>query len=289
MGMKRKKYVGTAILIVFSVLFLLPLLVTFTNSFMTENEIALNYSDRLSLFDLAEGIVQRFISFSLIPDEVTIRQYQNIFVDDPSFLVLIYNSMRLTIPVVIGNVVISAFAAYGFTAWKWKGKEILYYLYITIMLMPVQALLVPNFIAATRMGMQESYLAIIIPGMFSPFGVFIMRQNMKSIPPSYLESAGIDGAGHLTVFFRIVLPQLKSGIAALSMLVFIDYWNIVDQAIIFIKDYADEPLSIYLSRIAQGRVAIIFAASCVYMAPPLWALLFGQENLERGIEMSGVK
>jgi len=272
-----------------SVLFLLPLIVTFTNSFMGEIEIALNYSGKLSLFDLAEGISSAFIKLKLIPAEATLKQYKSVLISDPTFLVLLSNSIKLTVPVVIGNIIVSALASYGFILWKFKYKEIIFYIYITIMLMPMQAVLVPNFIAAGKLGIQESYLAIILPGVFSPFGTFLLRQNMKSIPKSYLESAEIDGASHMSVFINIVLPQMKSGIAALAMLTFIEYWNIVEQAIIFIKDYTKEPLSVYLSRIAEGRISIIFAASCVYMAIPLWTLVFGREDLERGIEMSGVK
>jgi len=272
-----------------SVLFLLPLIVTFTNSFMGEIEIALNYSGKLSLFDLAEGISSAFIKLKLIPAEATLKQYKSVLISDPTFLVLLSNSIKLTVPVVIGNIIVSTLASYGFILWKFKYKEIIFYIYITIMLMPMQAVLVPNFIAAGKLGIQESYLAIILPGVFSPFGTFLLRQNMKSIPKSYLESAEIDGASHISVFINIVLPQMKSGIAALAMLTFIEYWNIVEQAIIFIKDYTKEPLSVYLSRIAEGRISIIFAASCVYMAIPLWTLVFGREDLERGIEMSGVK
>lgn len=272
-----------------SVLFLLPLIVTFTNSFMGEIEIALNYSGKLSLFDLADGISSAFIKLKLIPAEATLKQYKSVLISDPTFLVLLSNSIKLTVPVVIGNIIVSTLASYGFILWKFKYKEIIFYIYITIMLMPMQAVLVPNFIAAGKLGIQESYLAIILPGVFSPFGTFLLRQNMKSIPKSYLESAEIDGASHMSVFINIVLPQMKSGIAALAMLTFIEYWNIVEQAIIFIKDYTKEPLSVYLSRIAEGRISIIFAASCVYMAIPLWTLVFGREDLERGIEMSGVK
>ena len=286
---KPSKIYQTMLLGILSVLFLLPLIVTFTNSFMGEIEIALNYSGKLSLFDLAEGISSAFIKLKLIPAEATLKQYKSVLISDPTFLVLLSNSIKLTVPVVIGNIIVSTLASYGFILWKFKYKEIIFYIYITIMLMPMQAVLVPNFIAAGKLGIQESYLAIILPGVFSPFGTFLLRQNMKSIPKSYLESAEIDGASHMSVFINIVLPQMKSGIAALAMLTFIEYWNIVEQAIIFIKDYTKEPLSVYLSRIAEGRISIIFAASCVYMAIPLWTLVFGREDLERGIEMSGVK
>jgi multiple sugar transport system permease protein len=160
------------------------------------------------------------------------------------------------------------------------------------MLMPLQAVLVPNYIAAAFMGIRPEYPgypAIILPGIFSPFGVFLMRQTIKAVPPEYFEAAEIDGAGNWYILFWIVLPQIKSSAAALCMLVFIEYWNVVEQAIIFIDDFTREPLSVYLSRLADGRMGLIFAASCLYMFPPLWFLFAGQKDLEKGIELSGLK
>ena len=157
------------------------------------------------------------------------------------------------------------------------------------MLMPLQAVLVPNYIIAERLNLTNSYLAIILPGIFAPFGTFLLRQNMKAMPKENLEAAQVDGANKLYVFTRIVLPQMKSGAAALTMLVFIEYWNVVEQVVIFIRDYFREPLSVYLSRLSTSNVDIIFAASCVYMFLPLWFLMLGQKDLEKGIEMSGIK
>jgi multiple sugar transport system permease protein len=157
------------------------------------------------------------------------------------------------------------------------------------MLMPLQAVLVPNYIIAAIFGIQRSYLAIILPGIFSPFGVFLMRQSMKAVPHAYFEAARIDGAGNLYILVYVLIPQLKSAVAALCMLTFIEYWNVVEQAVIFIDDYRFEPLSVYLSRLADGRNGLIFAASCVYMFLPVWFLFSGQKDLEKGIELSGVK
>jgi multiple sugar transport system permease protein len=112
---------------------------------------------------------------------------------------------------------------------------------------------------------------------------------MKAIPTECFEAARIDGAGDLRVFSHIVVPQMKSGAAALIMLTFIEYWNIVEQSVIFIKEYQFEPLSVFLSRLVYGRVGLIFAVSCVYMFPPFLFLLFGQKDLEKGIELSGLK
>jgi multiple sugar transport system permease protein len=274
-----------------AILFLTPLAVTVTNSFMSEADISLNYSGKLSVFDIAEGVTKKFTTFKLIPDEATIAQYAEVLINRPSFTLLMGNSVKIAAPVVVGGLIISLLSAYGFTVWKYKHKERLFFIYIVVMLTPLQATLVPNYIIADLLKYKDSplYLAIILPGIFSPFGTFILRQSMKSIPDAAYEAARIDGAGEFKIFWEIVIPQMKSGAAAFVMLTFIEYWNIVEQAVIFIKDYYKEPLSVYLSRITEGRIAIAFAASVVYMAPPLLTLILGRENLEKGIELSGVK
>lgn len=282
----KKSY---AILIVLSVIFILPLLITITNSFISEAEIGLNYTTKLSTFDLVGGITQKFVKFVLIPASATFSQYRAVLFEQPTFIVLLMNSIKITLPVVLGNTAVSLLCAYAFTIWKWKHKEKIFFVYIIVMLMPLQAVLVPNYIIADWMNIKTSYLAIILPGIFSPFGVFLLRQSMKGIPKEYFEAAKIDGASDWYIFIYIVLPQMKSGIAALSMLVFIEYWNLVEQVIVFIKDYFREPLSVFLSRIADGQIGLIFAASCVFMFLPLWFLAMGQRNLEKGIELSGVK
>ena len=282
----RKRYI---LLTLLSGIFIVPLLITFTNSFMSEVEIGLNYTTKLSIFDAVNGISQKFVSFVLIPSKVIIAQYKAVLFEQPAFTVLIMNSIKITLPVVVGNVIVSLCSAYAFTIWKWKHKEKVFFVYIIVMLMPLQAVLVPNYIIADWLRIKTSYLAIILPGIFSPFGVFLMRQSMKAIPKEYFEAAKIDGASDWYIFIYVVLPQMKSGIAALAMLVFIEYWNLVEQAIVFIKDYFKEPLSVFLSRIADGQIALIFAASCVFMFLPLWFLALGQKHLEKGIELSGVK
>jgi len=279
----------TWVMFAFGAVMLYPLIVTFTNSFMSEAEIALRYTSRLTTFDVMDGVTRRFIDMGVIPARVTVEQYAEVLINQPLFMVLLTNSLRLTLPVVLGSLVVSGLTAYGFTIWQFRYKEAVFAVYIVVMLMPLQAVLVPNFIIANMLGIRESYLAIILPGIFSPFGVFLMRQSMKIIPPAYFEAARMDGANEWYIFLHVVMPQMKSAIAALAMLTFIEYWNIVEQAIIFITDYRYEPLSVYLSRIAAGRMGLVFAASCIYMFLPLWFLLVGQRDLKKGIELSGVK
>jgi multiple sugar transport system permease protein len=285
----RTAFLPRAALCLTGLLFLLPLLVTFTNSFMDEGEILLNYSSQLTIFDILEDLTEKFIRMSVIPRKISAGQYADVLVNQPSFMVLLFNSIRITLPVTAGSLAVSLLTAYGFTFCRWKYREALFAVYIVVLLLPLQAVLVPNYIAAGLLRIKDSSLAIILPGIFSPFGVFLLRQNLKAFPPSYFEAAVMDGAGNGHILLFIILPQIQSSAAALCMLTFVEYWNLVEQAVIFITDYTREPLSVYLSRLGGGHTALVFAASCVYTLPPLWFLFTGQEHLERGIELSGVK
>jgi multiple sugar transport system permease protein len=271
------------------ILFLFPLIATAAGSFMTESAIEVNYTSRLSTFDLIEGLTEKFRRILLIPNPVSLEQYAEVLICQPSFLTLLFNSLKIALPVTLGALAVALLTAYGFLRWQWKYKEAVFAVYVVVMLMPLQAVLVPNYIIAALLRIRKSPLAIILPGIFSPFGVFLMRQSMKTIPPAYFEAAEIDGAGSWYILLHVVIPQVKSSAAALCMLVFIEYWNVVEQAVIFIDDFTKEPLSVYLSRLADGRNGLIFAASCIYMFLPLWFLFSGQQDLEKGIELSGVK
>lgn len=277
------------LLIVIGLIFIYPLLITWTNSFMTEGEITWNYVTNVNYFDRISQVKVKFVQMKWIPRNVSMEQYSNVLIYQPAYLQLMLNSIKIAVPVVVGNLIVSVLGAYGFTIWKWKYKEALFSLYVLVMLMPLQAVLVPNYIVAAYGNIQNSYWAIILPGIFAPFGTFLLRQTMKVIPPAYYEAAKMDGAGLIQIFWYVVIPQMKSGITALMMLVFIEYWNVVEQAVIFIKEYYRQPLSVYLSRIGEGKMGMVFAASCVYMVLPLWALLIAQKDLEKGIEFSGIK
>jgi multiple sugar transport system permease protein len=278
-----------AALCVTGLLFLIPLIITFTNSFMDEGEILLNYAARLNVFDVFEGLSEKFIRMSVVPQKAGAGQYAEVLVNRPAFMALLFNSIRISLPVTAGSLAVSLLTAYGFTFCRWKYRDALFAVYVVVMLLPLQAVLVPNYIAAGVLHIRDSSLAIILPGVFSPFGVFLLRQNLKAFPPSYFEAAVMDGAGNAQILLFIILPQIQSSAAALCMLTFVEYWNVVEQAVIFITDYTKEPLSVYLSRISGSHTALVFAASCVYTLPPLWFLFTGQEHLERGIELSGVK
>ena len=165
----------------------------------------------------------------------------------------------------------------------------MYLIYIVVMLLPLQVILMPNYLVAGFLGIEDSYLAIILPAIFSPFGVFLLRQQMKLLPQECVEAARIDGAGHAKIFWYITIPMVRSGIAALVMLQVIEYWNMVDQAIIFIKKLERYPLSVFLARINQDASGVSFAAATFYIIPVLALLCYGHEYLKEGIGLMNVK
>lgn len=280
-----KKIFLTAI----AAIYIFPLLIIFTNSFMQPGEIVRNYGAQYDIFDHALMGSVSYVRYRLIPEVISLRQYYALLFQTPMYLTFFTNSVRLTLPIILMHVTIGSLAAYGFTVWRWRFKEIIFCAYIIVMVLPFQATLVPNFIMAGRLGILNTHGSIILPIGFSPFAVFLLRQNMKGIPPSIFEQAQIDGAGHFRRFTGIALPMSAGGVASLVILSFADSWAMVEHPMVFLRDSALEPLSVVLFRIGQDNMGLIFAASVFYMLPMVWVFLYGQEYFEQGVKLSALR
>lgn len=212
--------------------------------------------------------------------------YRNALLSDPLYFRLFWNSVLLTVPILLGQLIVSPMAAFAFETARFRGKEALYFLYIIIMLMPLQLLMVPHYITAELLGYNGTWWAIILPGIFAPFGTFLIRQQLRGINRSQLDAARVDGAGEFTVFWRIVVPNISSTLAALSVLTFADCWNIVDQAVVFIKNNYEEPLSVYLSRLIADNSSLVFSISVIYIIPAVLVFALGHDFLAGGIALT---
>jgi len=288
---RLKKAVLSVVLLAMAVVFLFPLILTVTNSFMSEQEIENSYSMVTSSNPAQqEGTLSgKYANIKLIPDMVTLTQYYTALVKRTQFLIKFWNSLIIVVPIILGQILVSSMAAYAFAKLEFIFRDKLFFTYIIIMMMPFQVTLVPNYIMSDKLGLVGSWSSIILPGIFGTFGVFLMRQFMMYIPDAYIESAKVDGAGQLRIFFSIILPMSKTGLAALAILVFIDNWNMVEQPLIFLQDVNMHPLSTYLSSINSGEMGIAFAASAIYMLPMLLIFLYGENYLVEGIQLSGLK
>ena len=163
----------------------------------------------------------------------------------------------------------------------------LFFFYIILMLMPFQVTLVPNYLVAEWTHLLNTRWSIILPGIFAPFSVFLLTKFMRRIPVSLIEAAKLDGAGEWKIFSRICIPMCHSALYSIVILVFIDYWNMVEQPIVLLSDAEKQPLSVFLSQINSGEVGLAFAVATIYMVPTLLLFLHGVDYLVEGITYSG--
>ncbi|MBQ6926927.1 MAG: carbohydrate ABC transporter permease, partial [Oscillospiraceae bacterium] len=233
--------------LVFSVLFLLPTVLTITNSFMSEAEIKSNYGMVFST--TSGGFVSKTVNLKFIPDKVTLSQYTAGLIKSPEYLLKLWNSILLVVPIVIFQVAIASVAAYSFTRWRGRIRSGIFFFYVILMLMPYQVTLVPNYLISEWLGILNKPWAIILPGIFAPFSVFLLTKFMRRIPYSLIEAAKVDGAGEWEIFTRVCLPQCRSALYSIAILVFIDYWNMVEQPLILLQDADAQPLSVFLSQV----------------------------------------
>lgn len=287
--MKKKRYFGRAAMFLlcafFALAFLLPTVLTITNSFMSEAEINSNYGMIFST--TTGGYVSESVNLKFIPDKVTLSQYVTGLIKSPEYLLKFWNSVILVVPIVIFQVAVASVAAYSFTRWRGKIRSGIFFFYVILMLMPYQVTLVPNYLVSEWLGIINTRWSIILPGIFAPFSVFLLTKFMRRIPYSLIEAAKVDGAGEWQIFTRICLPQCRSALYSIAILVFIDYWNMVEQPLILLQDADSQPLSVFLSSINAGEIGLAFAMATVYMIPSLLLFLHGEEYLVEGIANSG--
>lgn len=289
---KKRKRLGlkviSVLLAVVAFLFLIPVIFTICNSFMTQQEITANYG---MVFETGESGAKPYISeavnLKFIPDKVTFDQYLTVLLKSPDYLFKFWNSVILTVPIVVFQLLVALLAAYGFTRYRGRLREIIFFTYIILMLMPYQVTLVPNFLVSEWFGLLDTNWAIWLPGIFSPFAVFLLTKYMRRIPYGVLEAAKVDGAGEWQIFKHICVPLCKGALTSVAILVFIDYWNMVEQPLILMGDADMHPLSVFLSKINAGEIALAFAVASIYLIPTLLVYLYGEDYLVEGIAYQG--
>ena len=278
------------ILVTFAVLFLFPTVFTIADSFMSTTEITANYGKIFSGLGAAGNGGRVFIgekvNLQLIPSKVSFSQYSTVLLKSPEYLLKFWNSVIYVLPIVIFQLIVAAGASYSFARVPTKFRSAVFFAYIILMLMPYQVTLVPNYLVIDKLNLLNTRWAIILPGVFSPFSVFILTKYMRRIPSSIVEAAKLDGAGEWQIFSRIFLPLCQSTLYSVAILVFIDYWNMVEQPLILLTDDELYPLSVFLSKINQGDTGVALAIAVIYMVPPVLLFLYSEDYLIDGISYS---
>lgn len=258
-------------------LFVFPIVWTIRCSFLPEEAIGEQFGNVLSRAAVPqEG--QRLLPAG----GLSMEQYRILLLDSADYLLRYLNSVLLAVPIVVFQLAFACMTAFGFCRAQGRLAAVLFFGYLILMLLPYQVTVIPNYAAAKSLGLLDTNWAIWLPGVFSPFSVYVLTRHMKRIPPGVLEAAQMDGAGLRVQFFRIVLPLCRSQIAACGILVFLDCWNMVELPLVMFSDAASYPLSVFLSKMQEESAGVCFAAAVLYMAPALAVFLCGEKELAEG-------
>ena len=145
--------------------------------------------------------------------------------------------------------------------------------------MPYQVTLVSNFIVTDALDLNNTYWAILLPGIFSPFGVFLMRQGFETVPEELRGAAMLEGASQMRILMQIALPLCRWQLMTLVLLSFVDAWNMVEQPLVFLKEAFRYPISVFLAQMSESRIDILCTCGIMVTLPVLLLFLFCEEDL----------
>ena len=286
-GEKRiwRKLQRTAIkclLLLLGAVFCAPILFLLSGSIMSRYEL------RESLLPLMAD-TDRLISWRFLPFYPTFGHYAKILFQTPQFFIVFWNSMKITVSVLLGQLVIAVPAAWAFAVYRFRFRKLLFTLYVVLMLMPFQVTMLSSYLVLDGLGLMNRHGAIILPAIFSTYPVFLIYRGFCDLPGGLVEAARIDGAGEWTIFARLGLPLASGGILSAAVLGFLEYWSLIEQPLAFLEYQSLWPLSLYLPEISLEQAGYSFVASVITLIPAVFVFLSGREYLEQGIVASALK
>lgn len=232
---------------------------------------------------------QEYISWRWIPDYPTLEHYKRLLFYSPAFFKLFWNSVGMTGGILLGQLLIAVPAAWAFAVYRFRGKGVLFSLYVILMLLPFQVTMLSKYLVLQNAGLINTRWAVVLPAIFSTFPVFLIYRSFAGIPAELLEAARVDGAGEWQSFVRVGLPVAQSGILAAMILSFLESWNMMEEPLTFLQDKSLWPLSLYLPEIAMDQAGYACGASVITLAVSLFVFAIFHDALEQGIITSGLK
>ncbi|WP_401000442.1 carbohydrate ABC transporter permease [Agromyces sp. GXQ0307] len=229
---------------------------------------------------------------SLWPDPWTVEKYVDAWNAVP-FGQAYLNSIYICVLSVVGTLLTASMAGYAFARIRFRGSRILFIVFLATQMIPKQVTLIPFYLLMSKFGWVDSHLSLIVPAMLvNPFAVFLMRQFVLSLPKELEEAALVDGAGRWRTFWSIILPNLKPGLGALSIIVALDVWNSFLFPLVLLNspDLFTVPLLLASFRGQFGSVdyGLVMAASALATIPMLVAFVIGQRRILNSMAASGL-
>ena len=227
-----------------------------------------------------------------IPTSVSLNNFKEAFANTPVAR-WTFNSLAMALAVTGFQIIFATMAGYGFAKKSFPGREILFWIYVSSMMIPGFALIIPLFTLMTKLGLVNSYLGLIAPGLSAPFGVFLMRQFIQTLPTELIEAATIDGCSEIGIFRHIILPLSKPGIAVLGIFVFMGQWNSFLWPLIVVSSSEMMTLTVGFALLANRELRVNYGAlmaAGTYMAFAQVIVFFSfQGYFVQGITVGGIK
>ncbi len=231
------------------------------------------------------------VDFHLLPKTWTIRNYVRVF-DEVTMGRGYLNSLIVSSVVMVSVLFTATLSGYLFSKLKFRGRDLLFFIVLGSIMVPPQIVLIPLYYLITQFGWVNSYQGLIFPFLMHPFGIFLMRQSMFGIPNDLIEAARIDGAGDFRIYFKVILPLVRSSIAVLGILVFLWTWDELLWPLVAVSSNEMKTLPLVLSRFTQAEQLFpgeSLAASTLVIGPILIVYAFFQRYFIKGLSMTGLK
>ncbi len=234
---------------------------------------------------LAVIFVLPVIATVVLSFEYGLQGYADLLFDCFVFYPMFWNSVIYAAVITLVQLVVIIPCAFGFSQARFKGKGAVFVFYIILMMMPLQVTILPNYIGLRDMGLIDHPLGIILPMIFSPFGVVVMHQYMKNIDNSVVEATRLETNSVIRVMITSVIPQLRVCIFAVVLFVFADCWNMVEQPMLFLKNEELKTLSVFIANAQSYTGEVMFPAAVMFLIPVLLLYLFFNDSLEKGLTL----
>lgn len=243
----------------------------------------------LSFVSIAPFVYVLTLSFLPASGNLTFDYYYDVFLGSPQYLLRFWKSMGICLAIVAGQLLVSVLAGYGFAKCDFPGKNGLLFVLMILMVLPLQVTLAPNYIMLDKLGLLDTYSALIFPSIFIPLGTFILTQSFKSVSEDIIDAAKLDGCGLFRLLTKIVLPMNTSGLVCVTLLSFLDGWNMVEQPIAYIKDFIRYPISVALAYVPPTDPTLQLVCCILVVIPPLFLFTYFNRELVEGIVLAEVK
>lgn len=220
------------------------------------------------------------------------ENYKKVWTGPNAFGTYYLNSIKITAITVVGNILTSAMAGFAFAKLRFKGREFLFLVYLSTMMIPGQVLLVPRFILFDHLHLINTHWSLILPGLFNVFGTFLLRQFFSSLPNELLEAARVDGAGFWRMFWQISLPLTKPALVTLMVITFNWHWNEYEGPLIYLRSPHLFTIPIGLTTFVEEigtNYVLSMAASVSSFIPLLIVVIIAQRWFVEGIASTGIK